>query len=331
MTAADQDGSEAEDGERPGRLFADRILFQEEMSWRELDALDREHTVFFLTLSPLEQHGPHLPVGTDLFTSRAFAAATAGQLCRMHPEWVAVHSPVLPLGSDAFDYLGSIPVRRRVVRDLLIDYLEGLARYDFRYFLIFNSHGGPGHRMAIDEACDWISRTYDVCAFAPLSPILSDLFEGEFHERLVRNLEGLQPAALDLGQDQHAGHWETSLMLRLHPELVDPGYTKLERVLIPEQHLDEEAARNEGHRLGYFGDPSLAHKGLGEASIEVVADEVLRLFLAILEDPGRLADFKPALWDRRVVYRTDFMRWVLALLVALFALASGALLILLKN
>ncbi len=37
----------------------------EELNWKELDEFDREKTVFFLPISPMEEHGPHLPLGTD--------------------------------------------------------------------------------------------------------------------------------------------------------------------------------------------------------------------------------------------------------------------------
>src|SRR4030095_13354441 len=46
-----------------------------ELSTPQLDALDRERTVVILTVSPLETHGPHLPVGVDAFTARHFAQA----------------------------------------------------------------------------------------------------------------------------------------------------------------------------------------------------------------------------------------------------------------
>src|SRR5262249_16486966 len=42
----------------------------EEMSTPALDALDRARTVMLLTVSPLETHGPHLPVGVDAFAAR---------------------------------------------------------------------------------------------------------------------------------------------------------------------------------------------------------------------------------------------------------------------
>jgi creatinine amidohydrolase len=48
-------------------LSGGKILRLAELSYTALDALDRERTAIIFTVSPLEEHGPHLPVGTDLF------------------------------------------------------------------------------------------------------------------------------------------------------------------------------------------------------------------------------------------------------------------------
>ena len=39
------------------------------MSWKDISNLDRE-TIFFISVGTMEAHGPHLPVGNDLFIAR---------------------------------------------------------------------------------------------------------------------------------------------------------------------------------------------------------------------------------------------------------------------
>src|SRR5262249_60251087 len=75
----------------------------EEMSTPALDALDRARTVMLLTVSPLETHGPHLPVGVDAFAARHFAEAVADRLVAARPGWSAVLVPTLHLGSFAVE------------------------------------------------------------------------------------------------------------------------------------------------------------------------------------------------------------------------------------
>ena len=130
----------------------------EEMSSPALDALPRERTVVILTVSPLEEHGPHLPVGVDAFTARHFAESLAERLVATRPGWVVVLAPTLHLGTFTFDTVGTIRVRQRVVRDVVIDYGDSLARAGFRHILIANGHGGPGHLVALEEAAAIVSR-----------------------------------------------------------------------------------------------------------------------------------------------------------------------------
>src|SRR5207244_13470900 len=65
-------------GHQREQLLSVHLL--EEMSMPSLDALDRERTLVVLTASPLEEHGPHLPLGVDAFTARHFAREVADSL-----------------------------------------------------------------------------------------------------------------------------------------------------------------------------------------------------------------------------------------------------------
>ena len=51
---------------------AGRVLKLEELTYTDIDRLDRNRTVFILTFGNLEEHGPHLPVGSDYFQAIAF-------------------------------------------------------------------------------------------------------------------------------------------------------------------------------------------------------------------------------------------------------------------
>jgi len=94
----------------------------EELSTPGLDALDRERTVVILSVSPLETHGPHLPLGVDAFTARHFAEAIAERVVASRPGFTVVLAPTLYLGSFTFDTVGTVRVRQRVVRDVVVDY-----------------------------------------------------------------------------------------------------------------------------------------------------------------------------------------------------------------
>ena len=98
------------------------VRLLEEMSTSALDALDRDRTVVVLTVSPIEEHGPHLPLGVDAYAARHFAEGLAQRLVAARPGWTAVLAPTLHLGSFTFNAPGTIRIRQRVVRDAVLDY-----------------------------------------------------------------------------------------------------------------------------------------------------------------------------------------------------------------
>jgi len=137
----------------------------EELSTTSLDALDRARTMVILTVSPLEEHGPHLPLGVDAFTARHFATEIAGRLVATRTGWHVVLAPTLHLGSFTFDGPGTVTVRQRVVRDAVVDYGLSLARAGFRFMLVANGHAGPTHLAALEEAISpedaWLAVSVD--------------------------------------------------------------------------------------------------------------------------------------------------------------------------
>jgi creatinine amidohydrolase len=294
----------------------------EEMSTPALDALPRERTVIILTVSPLEEHGPHLPVGVDAFTARHFAERLAEGLVGRRPGWTVVLAPTLHLGTFTFDTVGTVRVRQRVVRDVVVDYGDSLARAGFRYILVANGHGGPGHLVALEEAAAIVSRRRGV-TMASLSghlawEFLRGRYLGKIEAALGRTLSPEERRAF--AEDSHGGWWETSVMLLLKPQLVAEAYRQLpparyspSRRLLPNYPL-----RNGGE--GYVGHPALADPAFARAGAEVLLAEAMELVTGLLD--GRL---RPA--QRRSpffavpFFRTNF--WV-AVGVAGVALAVAA-------
>ena len=201
----------------------------EEMSSPALDKLDRASTVVLLTVSPLEEHGPHLPVGVDAFAARHFAETIAERLVTARPGWSAILLPTLHLGSFTFETVGTISVRQRVVRDVMVDYGEALARSGFRFILVANGHGGPGHLTALDEAAAIVSRRHDVVMASFTGHLAWEFLRGRYVDAIEAEL-GRPLTAAERGafaEDAHGGWWETSLMLLLRPDLVDESFRTL--------------------------------------------------------------------------------------------------------
>src|SRR5579863_9389078 len=262
--------------EKPGAHASDgKIHRLAGLSYTALDALDRARAVVIFTVSPLEEHGPHLPVGTDLFEAEFLAGELAKKIIEQKPDWTVLLGPPLPFGASAFDHAGTLLVRARTVRNATLDYGAALARHGFRYILVTNAHAGPRHVVALEEAAAVVTRRFGVRMLSLSGPILWKILRGKLTDRLEpllgRSLTLAEKEAL--AGDAHGGVWETSLILRSHPEFVDASFTQLP----PMRFLLIDALRKNyplrlGNKLGYIGTPAAATAELGEAFRRLLVD-----------------------------------------------------------
>ena len=295
----------------------------EEMSTPALDALDRARTAVVLTVSPLEEHGPHLPVGVDAFVARHFARAIAERLVARRPGWSVVLAPTLHLGSFTFETVGTVSVRQRVVRDTLIDYGRSFARGGFRYIFVANGHGGPGHLAALDEASATVSRRYGVTMASLTGYLAWEFFRGRYLPKIEA---GLGRALTDeerqaFSEDAHGGWWETSLMLMLRPELVDESYRDLPpaRYSLAERMVPNYPLRGAGQ--GYVGHPALADPVFAKVTTDVLLSEASDIVDGLIDGTLRPADRRSPFFAIPFL-RTNFWRGLTA--AGLVAATVGA-------
>jgi creatinine amidohydrolase len=287
----------------------------EELSSPALDALDRDRTVIILTVSPLEEHGPHLPLGVDAFTARQLAEAVAERLTAARPGWAAVLAPPLHLGCFTFEAPGTVSMRQRVVRDVLVDYGSSLARAGFRAILVANGHAGPGHLVALEEAAAIVSRRHGITMASFTGHLAWQFLRGRYTDKveaaLGRALSAEERVAL--AEDVHGGLYETSVMLALHPELVDPGYRTLPAARYPlAARLRPNYPLRDGGP-GYVGHPALADPAFAKAIHQVLLAEAMARVEAILDERLPRGQRRSPFYAIPVL-RTDF--WPAAAVVA---------------
>lgn len=145
-----------------------------ELTWVELEALDKNNSIVLVPLSPIEEHGPHLPLGTDIFGARDIAKTAAGYICEENPSLQAVLAPAIPLGCSAIteDFPGTISLRGKTLFHLLVDFCSGLAKSGFKYIIIVNHHLDSVHLKAILEAIETVSKEFEVKIIETVGRIL---------------------------------------------------------------------------------------------------------------------------------------------------------------
>jgi len=283
----------------------------EEITYTQVQQLVRDHSIAFLSVSALEVHGPHLPLGMDMFMARWQAEETARRFAEAHPDWTVVLYPHLPLGTDELPLPGSIDGHQQTVYRALLAHGGSLARAGFGYAVVTNGHGGARHASAIEAACRAVSRRQAIAMFSPSIAVLYGIVAGSRHEQLEANLgRPLSDNEKDgLLHGEHAGTMETSFALAERPDQVDPVYRELEqdgpppfqplaavgRRLAPlfggESGRFHEVSNSlaggvgwllnahygygRSHKVTYQGDPSAASAELGQAVRETMVQGCL--------------------------------------------------------
>ncbi|HEX7040966.1 MAG TPA: creatininase family protein [Trueperaceae bacterium] len=173
-------------------------LTRDEVAARAADA------VLVVPTAAVEQHGPHLPLGTDALIGEAVAREA---LSRVEDADRFVLAPVLPYGSSHHHLAyAALSLGSGSFLAAVADLLRSAVSSGFRRVYVLNSHGGnvEGVRQAARDVALTREAVIGSCSYWDVS-------------RAAIAEAGTVAAGLVPG---HAGQFETSLMLAIAPELV---------------------------------------------------------------------------------------------------------------
>ena len=212
-----------------------QVVRAEELTYNDVLRLDGSRTLCCQPVSALEVHGPHLPLGMDVFMARWMAEETGRRFVERNPDWTVVQMPPLTVGTDELPLAGSMNASVRALYDTLLGHGRSLARAGYRWVMVTNGHGGPRHAAALEAACRRISRRCGIAMFTPSILVLHRIITGQRFARVEaligRPLSEAERQGLLAGE--HAGGWETSFMLAERPSLVGAEYAGLGRLAPP--------------------------------------------------------------------------------------------------
>jgi len=252
-----------------------RLLFAE-MTREELRAIAPEATVV-LPLGATEQHGPHLPAGTDFFTIDNLAVAAAE---RAAVEIPIIVTPVLPFGSSDHHlvYGATLSLRTETYYRVLTDLVRSLVTDGFCRIFLLNGHGG-NHELAELAARDIALELPARIAAGSYWTIAWDaLVDAQAH--LGCRLPG------------HAGIFETSMMLALRPELVAPDRPHRESVQDTDPRSFHKPYRHEQHGFwkmieGFSDSPDGGSVERGRLYREAVIGALAKTFVEFAKADNR--------------------------------------------
>jgi creatinine amidohydrolase len=235
------------------------------LAWPEVKAqLESGRDTVVMALGATEQHGLHMPLATDALIGDRLARIVAGRLD-------AFLAPTLRIGCSAHHvgFAGTISLSEQTYHGLVADLVRSLLDGGFERIVLLPTHGGN---------------------FGPLAAALEQLEDDEREHVVALTDLGVLFQIAQIGEREHgvplgegglhAGEWETSLMLAIHPELVDmegaqPGFTGELQEAVASMFTGGVASISEN---GAIGDPSRSSVEHGErywsAVVELVLEQI---------------------------------------------------------
>lgn len=258
-----------------------RVYHWRQLTTAELAELASEATVAVLPLAAVEQHGPHLPLDTDVIIGEGIVDKALAQFEASGDESAA---PVLVLSTQTVgasteheNFAGTLSLPPETAIATIEAIGRAVWRAGIHRLVVFNSHGG--NTAVLDIAALNLRARYG------LHVVKATYF------RFAAPADGF--AADELGQDLHAGALETSMMLALAPESVRqeriPRHESTSRapsgtVVAPEGEAPYAWLAEDFGTAGIAGNPEWAEAAIGYRLINHFAERLA----AIIRDSAEL-------------------------------------------
>jgi creatinine amidohydrolase len=214
------------------------------MTWPQVRSeLESGRDTVVIAFGATEQHGPHLPLATDALLGDHMARAIAERLD-------AFFAPTVRIGCSDHHlaFPGTLSLSHETFHAVVADIVRSLERGGFRKVVLLPTHGGNFQPLA-EAVADLEGTTkIEVRALTDLGALLAIAQLGESEYGVPLGEGGL-----------HAGEWETSMLMAIHPDLV----------------------HEERREPGYTGDPQAAIEAMFGAGVDSIADN------GVLGDPAR--------------------------------------------
>ena len=236
----------------------------ENLSMPGFETLLQQTQTVILPVGSLEEHGPHLPLGTDTF----HAIEVARRVADLKP--VVVAPPVFyGMCRSTREHPGTVSISGDTLRALLMDLGRDFYRVGLRNLVFISGHAGGTHISAIVEAGERLLAELPEARIAVVNIL-----------ELLREVLGEQPELVQTKKDSHAGEVETAVMMAAYPDLVRGTATE-EWPTFPKYILVRDKRRY--WPGGVWGNPAPATAAQGEAILQAEAISLAKVISTLEE------------------------------------------------
>jgi creatinine amidohydrolase len=259
-----------------------------DMTYPEVEQAARDGAVALWALGVIEQHGPHLPLATDVYVPSATLRVARQRLADRGIASVIVPAFYWGVNHVTGRFPGSFEVRPEVMVELMKDVFRSLKKDGFGAVYCLSGHGDALHNKTILDGVKQGSAAAPIdgkLVVAPAAAKRLGFADDDPYLALMTTAPGDKSPYLDI----HAGNWETSFVWALYPGVVrDRIVPTLPPTNLGPQDLAEwRKGQDHARRTtpdGYFGDPAAASRDQGLALLDKEAALVAD---AIAADRGR--------------------------------------------
>ena len=221
--------------------------------------------VVIIPVGAFEQHGPGMPLATDMIRAEHVVERVAARLGGR-----AVIGPGIPVGVSPHHlaFAGTITLTTSTFAAVIREYVDSLHRHGWRRILVVTGHGG--NNATLTAVGQDLLTTHPGLQFAwtPVTPLA----------------KAVLPAGLSEVHG-HSGEAETAQMLHLAPHLVHRDRLVKGTTTLDELDPVARLSRRDSHpslpirydRLsanGVLGDPSAATEELGQSIVDTVVTRI---------------------------------------------------------
>lgn len=250
--------------------MAENIVIPE-MTWTEVELAMKDRPVGLLPLGATEAHGPHLPLSTDTVIAVEMARRGAAKLKERGITALILPPLAFTVADFGAEFPGTLSVPAETAVALLRDVCV-FAGKRFRAVAIANVHLEPAHVECLKKAVEEAKK-------AGASVCYADITKKRWAEQLGEVFRA----------GDHAGAFETSLMMAAAPDMVrEKARISLPPLegLLPALKKGAKTFAEAGGEDAYFGDPTAASAEDGESYFETLSEI---LAVSVLEHLGSKA------------------------------------------
>lgn len=245
-------------------------IYFTEKSWPELEDYIRRNALILVPVGAIEQHGPHLPVNTDMLIAGRLSEAVANKLQEQVPVLVTPDLwPAYNGENIRKNWPGSLTISQDTQKKLILELTESIIKMGFKKIIFINSHGQ--NMFTLEAVIRMIADIYNIN--------LAYLFEYKISAEFMK-----ENRKSKIGGICHSCEFETSLMLYL-TDLVDMSKAEKNLMTYNSKFKNNDGVQGnskvfwstwalEKTKSGIFGDPTVATKEMGERLFNYLVEEI---------------------------------------------------------